>query len=534
MPPAARARNRWPQSSRREYRRVEHPVPRVAALSPLSPFAGVAVPPADSAANARQQSSTPRARIPAVSSGGASGAHPSRSIAPKLGLKATTPHHAPGTRTDPAESAASASGTTPAATAAAAPPEDPPGLRPGRSGFSHRGYPGAWPLIVHASWSIAVVPMTIAPAARSVATAAASRSLTTARERPRCCGSPRTAKASFTATGAPQRGPGAPPSRRSRVKRRRIGKGPIGCELPERAAGGGSSGQGCRRDLSRVGVTAPNLRGQRRKHLSAHGRAATMPKARAVPDVVPTDRSSERASATSPLPHSDARKRAACGTTWPAAAHDSSAADNDVVATRARSRISGTAPSAAASPRSAHAARPPATTSSPAGVSPGPSPSNAQAGRGSAANRPAIAARARSISTPSSAADSCRSSPSAPVTRSASGSDEPVGARLEPARRHPHIIADTQHALAHLDGRIAHERGQRSADDHGERKPDRGRGQKRDHVRTVRRHRSAGRWPQGRRRGPDQRAARPLRSGAKEVLAAAPRRALDVTGGKRT
>ena len=84
----------------------------------------------DSAVNPSRQSSTSRAMIPAVSRQGASGAQPSRSIAPKLGLNPTTPHHAAGTRRDPAESAASASGTTPAATAAAAPPEDPPGLCP--------------------------------------------------------------------------------------------------------------------------------------------------------------------------------------------------------------------------------------------------------------------------------------------------------------------------------------------------------------------------------------------------------------------
>ena len=45
------------------------------------------------------------------------------------------------------------------------------------------------------------------------------------------------------------------------VKRPRIRPRPIGCELPEHAAGGGCGGQGCRSDVSRVGLTAPNLRG---------------------------------------------------------------------------------------------------------------------------------------------------------------------------------------------------------------------------------------------------------------------------------
>ena len=83
--------------------------------------------------------------------------------------------------------------------------EDPPGLCPRTAGLSYRAYPGACPVIVHASWSIAVVPMTIAPASRSFVTATASRSLTSSRARPRCCGRPLTANESFTATGTPPR-----------------------------------------------------------------------------------------------------------------------------------------------------------------------------------------------------------------------------------------------------------------------------------------------------------------------------------------
>ena len=60
---------------------------------------------------------------------------PLRGIAPKVGLKPTTPQKAAGRITEPPVWVPTASGTWPAATAAADPDDEPPGVRPGRRGF---------------------------------------------------------------------------------------------------------------------------------------------------------------------------------------------------------------------------------------------------------------------------------------------------------------------------------------------------------------------------------------------------------------
>ena len=57
------------------------------------------------------------------------------------GLRPTSPHAAAGTRIEPPPSEPSAAATAPDATATAEPPDEPPGVRPGRSGLSGAGRP---------------------------------------------------------------------------------------------------------------------------------------------------------------------------------------------------------------------------------------------------------------------------------------------------------------------------------------------------------------------------------------------------------
>src|SRR5262249_6424459 len=63
-------------------------------------------------------------------------------VAPRVGLRPTSPQQAAGTRIEPAASVAWAIATMPAATAAPAPPEDPPGEREGSQGLRAPGPPG--------------------------------------------------------------------------------------------------------------------------------------------------------------------------------------------------------------------------------------------------------------------------------------------------------------------------------------------------------------------------------------------------------
>ena len=93
---------------------------------------------------------------------------PLRGIAPKLGLKPTTPQKAAGRITEPAVWVPTASGTCPAATAAAEPDDEPPGVRPGAAGL--RVGAGC----MKASSVVAVLPRISAPAAFSRATTKAS------------------------------------------------------------------------------------------------------------------------------------------------------------------------------------------------------------------------------------------------------------------------------------------------------------------------------------------------------------------------
>ena len=81
----------------------------------------------------RAASSSERVRKPGVAS-----RPPRMSWA---GLRPTSPHAAAGTRIEPPPSEPSAAATAPDATATAEPPDEPPGVRPGRSGLSGAGRP---------------------------------------------------------------------------------------------------------------------------------------------------------------------------------------------------------------------------------------------------------------------------------------------------------------------------------------------------------------------------------------------------------
>src|SRR5260370_17762665 len=83
---------------------------------------------AASSDNANATSSTRRAKKPTWSSEGLKGCTPVRGIAPKLGLRPTTPLNAAGLITEPSVCVPNASGTIPAATAAADPDDDPPAV----------------------------------------------------------------------------------------------------------------------------------------------------------------------------------------------------------------------------------------------------------------------------------------------------------------------------------------------------------------------------------------------------------------------
>src|SRR5260221_3995198 len=89
-------------------------------------------------------------------------------MAPKLGLKPTTPLKAAGRTTDPSVCVPSASGTSPAATAAAEPDDEPPGVCFGFQGLT------VGPGCRHANSVDTVLPKIVAPRLRSRCTTHAS------------------------------------------------------------------------------------------------------------------------------------------------------------------------------------------------------------------------------------------------------------------------------------------------------------------------------------------------------------------------
>jgi hypothetical protein len=79
------------------------------------------------------------------------------------------PHIAAGIRIEPPVSVPSAAFTIPDATAAAEPPLEPPGIRSSAAGFFVGGV-----VVLHANSAVRVLPTTIAPDDRSLATAVES------------------------------------------------------------------------------------------------------------------------------------------------------------------------------------------------------------------------------------------------------------------------------------------------------------------------------------------------------------------------
>ena len=125
----------------------------------------------NSAASATVRVIGPRTDMPCQPS--AAGALDTR---PRAGLSPNSPQHEAGMRIEPAPSEPNAAPTRPAATAAAEPPLDPPGVCPSDHGL--RVVPNASVSVNGCAVSSGtwVLPMTIAPAARSRRTTSASRS----------------------------------------------------------------------------------------------------------------------------------------------------------------------------------------------------------------------------------------------------------------------------------------------------------------------------------------------------------------------
>src|SRR5579859_3940586 len=93
---------------------------------------------------------------------------------PKDGLNPTTPQNAAGMRTDPAPSVPIDAVHSPADTAAAEPPLEPPADLSRAQGFRVGPATRLTVLALHPCSDVAVLPTTIAPAARRRATAGAS------------------------------------------------------------------------------------------------------------------------------------------------------------------------------------------------------------------------------------------------------------------------------------------------------------------------------------------------------------------------
>ncbi len=158
------------------------------------------------------------------------------------GLTPTTPHTAEGIRIEPSPSEPSAIGTTPADTAAAEPPEDPPAVREGSHGLTL--VPVASSEVPQtASSGARVLPIGIAPAARSRATTGSSSSTGSVEAPSEPCpvASPARSATSLTATGTPASGSCARSARASTAaasssaaRRRTDTNAPRRCSTPAR------------------------------------------------------------------------------------------------------------------------------------------------------------------------------------------------------------------------------------------------------------------------------------------------------------
>ncbi len=124
------------------------------------------------------------------------------------------PLSADGMRIEPSVSVPSATSASPAATAAPDPPLEPPAVRSCPSalhGLTVRPKCGFSVVMPHANSCVFVLPVISAPAARSAATAGASRSGSRRKnDDPARVGKPATSMMSFTATVTPCSGPRSP------------------------------------------------------------------------------------------------------------------------------------------------------------------------------------------------------------------------------------------------------------------------------------------------------------------------------------
>ena len=126
----------------------------------------------------------------------------------------TTPHSAAGWRIEPPVSEPSPRAAKPAATAAELPPDDPPGTRPVSCGLRVGPKAEFSVELPMANSSRLVLPMTMAPAARSRSTTVASYGgAQPSRIRDEhVVGTPRVHRLSLSATGTPASGPGSSPA----------------------------------------------------------------------------------------------------------------------------------------------------------------------------------------------------------------------------------------------------------------------------------------------------------------------------------
>src|SRR4051812_2202786 len=154
------------------------------------------------------QSATVRAIGPQWSSVSVFGWIPAVSTSPNVGFRPTMPQADAGTRTEPPVSVPGARSTSPAASATADPEEEPPGIRDSSCGLRTGGRPGVWPIIPQASWCMASLPTTVAPASRWRRTLVASTVQCSCRNgAPESRSIPATEKQSLNATTRPASGP---------------------------------------------------------------------------------------------------------------------------------------------------------------------------------------------------------------------------------------------------------------------------------------------------------------------------------------
>ncbi len=151
-----------------------------ARRNPATPRAATGSGAPASTPSTMRQSCTERVMAHTVSSVNESGNAPARGVRDCVLLKPTRPHSAAGMRIEPPVSEPSPATARPSATDTAAPEDEPPGMRATAASAGLHGVPwcGLMPTPEKANSLMFVRPTRAAPAARSRATAAASRSAT--------------------------------------------------------------------------------------------------------------------------------------------------------------------------------------------------------------------------------------------------------------------------------------------------------------------------------------------------------------------